>query len=82
MSLRLRGFSCLLFALSLIVGSAAAAEPLLAPGKPAGVKKASTDENREAYWIAGSSAAILAVSSFFIFHSGGSSATATTGTAG
>jgi hypothetical protein len=69
-------------ALSLIVGPAAAVQPPLAPGKPAGVKKAD-EETAEAYWMAGILAVGLAVCSFVIFKgNGNNSTTSTSGTSG
>lgn len=70
-------------ALSLIAGPASAVEPQLAPGKPAGIKKAD-EETREAYWMAGILVVGLAVCSAVIFkgNGNGSSTTSTSGTTG
>jgi hypothetical protein len=70
-------------ALSLIAGPALAVQPPLAPGKPAGIKKAD-EETTEAYWMAGILGVTLAVCSYVIFKSNGngSSTTSTSGTSG
>jgi hypothetical protein len=75
-------FIAVALALSLIAGPALAVEPPLAPGKPAGLKKAD-EETREAYWMAGILVLGLAVCSWVIFkNNDNNSTTSTSGTSG